>query len=426
MRGYGLFYILIDTIFAAMNSFSNKLKIFNDPIYGFVSLPYEIIYDLIDHPYFQRLRRIKQLGLTNLVYPGALHTRFHHAMGAMHLMGQAIDVIRSKGHEITEEEAKGVTIAILLHDIGHGPFSHALEHSIVNNVTHEDISELFMSRLNEDFKGKLTLAINIFQNKYKKKFLHQLVSSQLDMDRLDYLNRDSFFTGVSEGVVSSDRIIKMLNVVNDQLAIEAKGIYSIEKFIIARRLMYWQVYLHKTVLSAESLLVNILKRSKELAENKVELFCTPALKIFLYNKYNEKDFKKNPKLLDTFAQLDDYDIMTSIKVWVNHSDNVLSSLCKQLVDRKLFKVELQNQAFKDDKIKSIKNDIKKRFKLNDKEVNYFVLNGIVTNDAYRADKIRINILFKDGSVSDIADASDQLSIDVLAKTVKKHYLCYPK
>ncbi len=420
------FHILIGVIFATMNSFSNKLKIFNDPIYGFVSLQYEIIYDLIDHPYFQRLRRIKQLGLTNLVYPGALHTRFHHAMGAMHLMGQAIDVIRSKGHEITEEEAKGVTIAILLHDIGHGPFSHALEHSIVNNVTHEDISELFMSRLNQEFNGKLTLAINIFQNKYKKKFLHQLVSSQLDMDRLDYLNRDSFFTGVSEGVVSSDRIIKMLNVVNDQLAIEAKGIYSIEKFIIARRLMYWQVYLHKTVLSAESLLVNILKRAKDLAEKKVELFCTPALKIFLYNKYSENDFKKSPKLLDTFAQLDDYDIMTSIKVWVNHSDNVLSSLCKQLVDRKLFKVELQNQAFKDDKIKLIKQDIKKRFKLNDKEVNYFVLNGIVTNDAYRADKIRINILFKDGSVADIAEASDQLSIDVLSKTVKKHYLCYPK
>lgn len=416
-----------------MNSFSNKLKIFNDPIYGFVSLPYEIIFDLIDHPYFQRLRRIKQLGLTNLVYPGALHTRFHHAMGAMHLMGQAIDVIRSKGHEITEEEAKGVTIAILLHDIGHGPYSHALEHSIVNNVTHEDISELFMSRLNKEFKGKLTLAISIFQNKYKKKFLHQLVSSQLDMDRLDYLNRDSFFTGVSEGVVSSDRIIKMLNVVNDQLAIEAKGIYSIEKFIIARRLMYWQVYLHKTVLSAESLLVNILKRAKELAEKpadrtsgKVDLFCTPALHTFLYNKFSENDFSKNSKLLDTFAKLDDYDIMTSIKVWTSHNDVVLSTLCKQLVDRKLFKVELQNQAFKEDKIKTIKQDIKKRLKLSDKEVNYFVFTGIVTNDAYRADKIRINILFKDGSVSDIADASDQLSIDVLSKTVRKHYLCYPK
>ncbi len=409
-----------------MNTFSNKLKIFNDPIYGFVSLPYEIIFDLIDHPYFQRLRRIKQLGLTNLVYPGALHTRFHHAMGAMHLMGQAIDVIRSKGHEITEEEAKAVTIAILLHDIGHGPFSHALEHSIVSNVTHEDISELFMSRLNTEFNGQLTLAISIFQNKYKKKFLNQLVSSQLDMDRLDYLNRDSFFTGVSEGVVSSDRIIKMLNVVNDQLAIEAKGIYSIEKFIIARRLMYWQVYLHKTVLSAESLLVNILKRAKELAEKKADLFCTPALRSFLYNKYSEKDFKTNATLLDIFSKLDDNDIMTSIKVWTSHSDTVLSSLCKQLVDRKLFKVELQNQAFKEEKIKLIKQNIKKRLKLKDKEVNYFVFTGIVSNDAYRSDKIRINILFKDGSVSDIADASDQLSIDVLAKTVKKHYLCSPK
>lgn len=416
-----------------MNSFSNKLKIFNDPIYGFVSLPYEIIYDLIDHPYFQRLRRIKQLGLTNLVYPGALHTRFHHAMGAMHLMEQAIDVIRSKGHEITEEEAKGVTIAILLHDIGHGPFSHALEHSIVNNITHEDISELFMNRLNKEFKGQLTLAIKIFQNKYSKKFLHQLVSSQLDMDRLDYLKRDSFYTGVSEGVISSDRIIKMLNVVNDQLAVEAKGIYSIEKFIIARRLMYWQVYLHKTVLSAENLLVNILKRAKDLAEKpagrtggKVELFCTPALRTFLYKKYSENDFTTKPELLDTFAQLDDNDIMTSIKVWTSHPDIVLSMLCQQLVNRKLFKVELQNQPFKDDKVNAIKSDIKKRYKLNDKEVSYFVFGGNVTNDAYRADKIRINILFKDGSVVDIADASDQLSIDVLAKTVRKYYLCCPK
>lgn len=409
-----------------MNTFPNKLKIFNDPVYGFVSIPYEIIYDLIEHPYFQRLRRIKQLGLTNLVYPGALHTRFHHAMGAMHLMGQAIDVIRSKGHEITEEEAKGVTIAILLHDIGHGPFSHALEHSIVNNINHEDISELLMDRLNIEFKGELTLAIKIFQNKYKKKFLHQLVSSQLDMDRLDYLKRDSFFTGVAEGVISSDRIIKMLNVVNDQLAMEAKGIYSIEKFIIARRLMYWQVYLHKTVLSAENSLVNILKRAKDLAEKKVELFCTPALKTFLYNKYSKSDFIKKPELLNIFAQLDDNDIMTSVKVWASHKDKVLSMLCKQLVDRRLFKVELQNQAFKEEKIKIIKQEIKKRFNLSDSEANYFVLTGDVTNDAYRADKIRINILFKDGTVADIADASDQLSIDVLAKTVKKYYLCYPK
>lgn len=409
-----------------MDSFYNKRKIFNDPIYGFVSLPYEIIFDLIEHPFFQRLRRIKQLGLTNLVYPGALHTRFHHAMGAMHLMGQAIEEIRSKGHEITDDEAKAVTIAILLHDIGHGPFSHALEHSIVNNVTHEDISQLFMSRLNEEFKGELTLAIKIFQNKYHKKFLHQLVSSQLDMDRLDYLKRDSFFTGVSEGVISSDRIIKMLNVSNDQLAVEAKGIYSIEKFLIARRLMYWQVYLHKTVLSAENLLVNILKRAKELAQKKADLFCTPALKIFLYKQYSKKDFKDDPKLLDAFAILDDYDIMTSIKVWTTHKDPVLSMLCTQLVNRRLLKVEMQNLPFKEAKIRQIKEDVKKRYKVNDKEVNYFVFSGTVANDAYRGDEIGINILFKDGSTADVAKASDQLNIDVLAKTVKKHYLCYPK
>lgn len=409
-----------------MDSFYNKRKIFNDPIYGFVSLPYEIIFDLIEHPFFQRLRRIKQLGLTNLVYPGALHTRFHHAMGAMHLMGQAIEEIRSKGHEITDDEAKAVTIAILLHDIGHGPFSHALEHSIVNNVNHEDISQLFMSRLNEEFKGELTLAIKIFQNKYHKNFLHQLVSSQLDMDRLDYLKRDSFFTGVSEGVISSDRIIKMLNVANDQLAVEAKGIYSIEKFLIARRLMYWQVYLHKTVLSAENLLVNILKRAKELAQKKADLFCTPALKIFLYKQYSKKDFKDDPKLLDAFAILDDYDIMTSIKVWTTHKDPVLSMLCTQLVNRRLLKVEMQNLPFKEAKIRQIKNDVKKRFKVNDKDVNYFVFSGTVANDAYRDDKIGINILFKDGTTADVAKASDQLNIDVLAKTVKKYYLCYPK
>jgi hypothetical protein len=409
-----------------MNSFSNKLKIFNDPVYGFVSLPFEIIFDLIDHSYFQRLRRIKQLGLTNLVYPGALHTRFHHAMGAMHLMGQAIEVLRSKGNEITEEEAKGVTIAILLHDIGHGPFSHALEHSIVSNITHETLSELFMNRLNKEFNGELSLAIKIFQNKYPKKFLHQLVSSQLDMDRLDYLMRDSFFTGVSEGVISSDRIIKMLNVVNDELAVEAKGIYSIEKFIIARRLMYWQVYLHKTVLSAESLLVNILTRAKELAEKKEELFCTPALRIFLYHKYSKKDFIEKPDLLEWFAQLDDNDITTSVKVWVNHKDVVLSMLCKQLLNRKLFKVQLQNQPFKPETIKPIREKIKKQYHLTNKEVNYFVFSGDVTNDAYRADKIRINILSKDGKITDITDASDQLNIDALTKTVKKYYFCYPK
>jgi HD superfamily phosphohydrolase len=398
----------------------------NDPIYGFVSIPYKIIFDLIEHPYFQRLRRIKQLGLTNLVYPGALHTRFHHAIGAMHLMGEAIEEIRAKGHDISDDEAKAVTIAILLHDIGHGPFSHSLEHSIVSNISHEEISELFMDKLNEEFNGELTLAIKIFQNKYSKKFLHQLVSSQLDVDRLDYLQRDSFYTGVSEGVISADRIIKMLNVVNNQLVIEAKGIYSIEKFIIARRLMYWQVYLHKTVLCAENLLVNILKRAKELAQKNIELFCTPPLKVFLYHQYSEEDFSNNPSLLEKFALLDDSDIMISVKVWVNHNDKVLSMLCDRLLNRKLLKVELQNQVFKESKIDEIKAEVKQRYKLNEKEVNYLVFTGNVVNEAYKADKININILFKDGTIADVAKASDQLNTDVLAKTVRKYYLCYPK
>lgn len=408
-----------------MNNFSNKLKILNDPIYGFVSIPYEIIFDLIEHPYFQRLRRIKQLGLTGLVYPGALHTRFHHAIGCMHLMQEAIEVIRSKGHEITEEEAEGVTIAILLHDIGHGPFSHALEYSIVSDITHEDFSELFMNQLNKQFDGKLTLAIKIFQNKYSKKFLHQLVSSQLDMDRLDYLKRDSFFAGVSEGVISSDRIIKMLNVVNDQLAIEAKGIYSIEKFIIARRLMYWQVYLHKTVLSAENLLVKILQRAKELAQkNSGNLFATPSFQLFLKNNYSKNDFVNNPKLLNAFSKLDDYDIMASVKVWTEHSDIILSKLCQNLINRKLYKIELQNMAFKEEKISERKKELKKKYKLTDKELDYFVFTGNVANDIYSADKIRINILSKDGTVTDITEASDQLNIEVLTKKIKKHFLCY--
>jgi hypothetical protein len=294
----------------------NKKKIINDPVYGFISLPFDLIFDIIEHPYFQRLRRIKQLGLTHLVYPGALHTRFHHALGAMHLTMKAIDVIRSKGHTITQREAKATAIGILLHDIGHGPFSHALEYSIVKDVTHEDLSSVFMKELNLQFRGKLDLAIRIFEDRYSEKpFLHQLISSQLDMDRLDYLKRDSFFTGVSEGVINSDRIISMLNVKNGQLCVEAKGIYSIEKFIIARRLMYWQVYLHKTVLSAENLIVKILKRAKWLAGKGVKLFCTTALEFFLYHQVEKSNFQKDKIILNYFAHLDDFDITASIKVW---------------------------------------------------------------------------------------------------------------
>ena len=409
-----------------MNRQLNKRKIINDPIYGFVTLPDDFIYELINHPYFQRLRRIKQLGLTNLVYPGALHTRFHHAIGAMHLMTEAIKVLQSKQVEITEEETQAVNIAILLHDIGHGPFSHALEHAIVQGVNHEDISDLLMQELNKQYKGKLTLAIKIFNNQYKKKFLHQLVSSQLDMDRLDYLRRDSFFTGVSEGVISSDRIIKMLNVKKDELVIEEKGIYSIEKFIIARRLMYWQVYLHKTVVSAENMLVGILVRAKELAAKGVDLFATPALAVFLKNDFSKKDFIAKPGLLESFALLDDYDIFTSVKVWAQHEDKILSTLCTNLVNRKLFRIELKKEKAELTSKKELLKECMKQYKLTEKEAAFFVVSGEVENSAYRTDNLKINILMNNGNIIDIAEAGDQLNVEVLSKTVKKYFICYPK
>jgi HD superfamily phosphohydrolase len=409
-----------------MNASPHKRKIFNDPIYGFITVPDDLTFALINHPWFQRLRRIKQLGLTNLVYPGALHTRFHHALGAMHLMTEAIEVLRSKGHPISDEEAQAAAVAILLHDIGHGPFSHALEHSIVSKISHEKISELFMKQLNAEFKGKLSLAIRIFKNEYKKKYLHQLVSSQLDVDRLDYLKRDSFFTGVSEGIVSSDRIIKMMNVVKGELVVELKGIYSVEKFIIARRLMYWQVYLHKAVLSAENLLVNILKRAKELAGKNQELFCTPALHTFLYNQFNEKNFSDGPEMLRIFSELDDNDIMASVKVWTRHSDKILSRLCVNLVDRHLYRIELQKKPFDRKLLALLKEKVQKKYKLKGKEVDYFVFSGVVSNDTYRPDKLRISILAKDGSTQEISEASDQLGIDTISKTVKKYFLCCPK
>lgn len=404
----------------------NKKKIFNDPIYGFITINHEIIFDLIEHPYFQRLRRIKQLGLTHLVYPGALHTRFHHALGTMHLMQKAIDVIRSKGHDINTKEAEAVSIAILLHDIGHGPFSHALEHSIVNGISHEEISTLFMDELNKEFKGKLDLALKIFRNQYKKKFLYQLVSSQLDMDRLDYLRRDSFYSGVSEGVISTDRIITMLNVKNDELAIDEKGIYSIEKFIIARRLMYWQVYLHKTVLSAENLSVNILKRAKELALKGEEMYCTPALKEFLYHQHDLKAFKNNPSLLKTFAELDDIDIMASVKIWAKHQDKTLATLCNMMLNRNLYKIKLQAKKFTKSEIDAVKLKIKKKYKFNDDELNYFVFQDNIINNAYNPKMDKINILLKDGKMYDIKEAADTLNISALSTPVKKWFMCFPK
>jgi len=405
---------------------TNKRKIINDPIYGFVSIPNELIYDLINHPWFQRLRRIKQLGLTNLVYPGALHTRFHHAIGAMHLMQDAVNTLKQKDVEITDKEEEAVLIAILLHDIGHGPFSHALEHSIVKSIKHEELSELFMDRLNQEFGGKLSLAIKLFKNQYKKRFLHQLVSSQLDMDRLDYLKRDSFFTGVVEGVISSERIIKMLNVSKDELVVEHKGIYSIEKFLIARRLMYWQVYLHKTVLSSENLLVKILQRAKELASKGRDLFATPAFSVFLKNKYKHKDFLNNNHLLEQFARLDDNDLMASIKVWAEDEDPILSRLSSNLLNRKLYKVEMGNTASPAAHKQRLTEAVCKKYGIKAYEADYFVFNGTVNNSAYDEKSININILMNDGSLVDVATASDLLNLKSLSKTVSKHYLCYPK
>jgi HD superfamily phosphohydrolase len=405
---------------------TNTRKIFNDPIYGFISIPYEIIFHLIEHPYFQRLRRISQLGLSNLVYPGALHTRFHHALGAMHLMGDAIEIIRSKGHEITEDEAQGVTIAILLHDIGHGPFSHALENTIVKKVHHEDLSLLIMKRLNESFEGKLSLAIEIFTNTYHKKFLHQLVSSQLDMDRLDYLKRDSFYTGVSEGVIGSDRIIKMLEVVNDELVIEDKGIYSIEKFLIARRLMYWQVYLHKAVVSAEFMLVNILRRAKELTEQGTQLFASPPLITFLKNTYGLEDFLADKTILDQFTQLDDFDIFGAIKVWCHHSDTVLSQLCLAIVNRTLFKTQISELETDGVSKKKLITLAANHYKISEQEATYFVINVPMSNNAYSLKNESINILEKNGNIKDVSKASDNLNISALSRPVTKFFLCLPK
>ena len=404
----------------------NKNKIINDPVYGFISIKSPLIFDLIEHSYFQRLRYIKQLGMTHLVYPGALHTRFHHALGAMHLMQLAVEHLQSKGHEITAEEAEAACIAILLHDIGHGPFSHALEHTLVNGISHETISRLLMDSLNEEFNGKLDLALKIFNNQYHKPFLHQLISGQLDLDRLDYLNRDSFFSGVTEGTVSSDRIIKLLNIDNGNLVVEEKGIYSIEKFLIARRLMYWQVYLHKTVIAAEQLLVKILERAKELAKNGEALFATPALKHFLYKDIKEDTFLNDKENLYYFSLLDDHDVMSSIKVWQKHPDFILNTLCTNLIGRNLYKVEISGSKIDQEKFNQLKEKVQGRLNLDKRNISYFVFKSSINNMAYKTGSGSINILMKDGTLQDIATASDNANVEALSKTVTKNILCYTK
>jgi HD superfamily phosphohydrolase len=406
---------------------NNKRKIVNDPVYGFINIPYPILYDLMEHPYFQRLRRIGQLGLTAMVYPGANHTRFQHALGAMHLMENAINTLQAKGVEITEKETESALIAILLHDIGHGPYSHALENVVVENVSHEDISLLFMRQLNEIFDGKLDTAIEIFQKKYPKKYLCQLVSGQLDMDRLDYLRRDSFFTGVTEGIIGSDRIIKMLHVHRDDLVVEAKGIYSIEKFLLARRLMYWQVYLHKTVIAADQLLLSILRRAKQLLRSGQELFGTPALLYFLRDFTPDILTCRPSEMLKHYALLDDNDMAVAIKMWAAHSDPVLACLSAHLMNRILFRIEIQNEAFAPARIAGIRQQIAEQYGYSEEETTFFVRSGVLSNHAYNSDHPEESILvMQNGKPVDITEASDLENLFGMSKVVEKYFLCYPK
>jgi uncharacterized protein len=404
----------------------NKKKIFNDPVYGFITIPSDLIFDIIEHPYFQRLRRIRQLGLTDLIYPGALHTRFHHALGAMHLMGLALETLKSKGHIVSDEECEAAQIAILLHDIGHGPFSHVLETALLENTPHEKLSTLIISELNKEFDGKLSLAEKIFSDKYPRKFLHQLVSSQLDIDRLDYLKRDCFFTGVSEGTVGADRIIKMLEIVDDRIVVEEKGIYSIEHFLTARRLMYWQVYLHKTTVSAEKMMIQVIRRAKYLAQKGEKLPASEPLAIFLNNNVSESHFEKDKKFLNAFVLLDDFDVWAAVKVWTSHKDETLAFLCSSLLGRKLFKIQLSNKPFDKKTIENLKKEIKKNVSAKNMDLSYFVLNGTISNAAYIGGGETIDILSKNGRIIDVAKASDLPNIKAISKIVIKHYLCWPK
>ena len=404
---------------------ASKKKILNDPIYGFITVPNAQVLELIDHPWFQRLRYIKQLGLGHLVYPGALHTRFHHALGAMHLMGLAIGTLRDKGHPISEEEALGAAIAILLHDVGHGPFSHALEHSLVEGISHEEVSALVMDALNAQMGGRLDLGLKIFRDQHPRHALHQLVSSQLDVDRMDYLNRDSFYTGVSEGVIGGDRIIKMLEIVDDRLVVEEKAIYSIEKFIVARRLMYWQVYLHKTVVACELMLVETLHRAKQLASDGTAVFASPALLQFLTVRHDRSSFQ-DPDVLADFLRLDDHDVMGAVKVWMRHPDPVLSRLSTDLVQRHNLRIRLRDTPWEPERIEALRHAVAKHLKIALADADRFVLTGSIVNNAYDAGNDRIELLYKDGTVRDIAEASDNLGIQAMARPVEKFYLAWPR
>ena len=400
------------------------MKVINDPVFGFIRIPKGLLFDIVKHPYFYRLSRIKQLGLASVVYPGAQHTRFQHSIGAFHLMTLAINSLKSKGHFIFDSEEEAVRAAILLHDIGHGPFSHVLENTIISGVNHEEISLLIMQKMNEDFRGQLTLAIKIFKNEYPKQFLHQLLSSQLDVDRLDYLRRDSFFTGVTEGNIGSARIIDMLSVVDDHLVVEKKGIYSIENYLVNRRLMYWQVYLHKTAVAAEHVLINALRRAKHLASQRVELFASPALHYFLYHHVDRNHFFNQEEALQNYLALDDNDIWCALNVWQNHSDRILSTLSQDFIQRKIFKVEVSEEPFAEEYVEEKKKEIASALNLNSEEVEYLVAQKEVGKDMYNIHDDKIEILHKDGTTVDVAIDSDMLNIETLSKHVTKHYFCY--
>ncbi len=401
-----------------------KLRIFNDPIYGFITIPNEQIFELIDHPHFQRLRRIAQMGMSYLVYPGAHHTRFHHALGSMHLMQQSVQALRFKGIKISQEEERALLAAILLHDVGHGPFSHALEHSLVEGISHEQISLRLMETLDLEFNGSLRLAIEIFKGDYPRTFMCQLVSGQLDMDRLDYLKRDSFYTGVPDGNINAERMITMLNVVDNNLVVEEKGIYPVEKFLLARRLMYWQVYLHKTSLVAEQLLILLLKRAKELSGRGIHVPASRVLSFFLNDSGVFKKF--GGAVLQHFVQLDDHDIMSAIKQWQEHEDIVLSELSRRILDRDLFKIKLKNKPFSNEKLSKIGEKLMDTYAIGQSLRNYFVFTGSVDNVAYRRDKQQIQILKKNGKIVDAVEASDQFNLAALSQPVTKYFLCYPK
>ena len=401
-------------------------KIINDPVFGFIKIPHGVLLDVVQHPLMQRLTRIKQLGLANAVYPAAQHTRFQHSIGAFHLMSEAITSLTQKGIFIFDSEAEAVEAVILMHDIGHGPFSHVLENTLITGISHEEISLMMMEQINREMNGALNLALKIFKDEYPKHFLHQLISSQLDMDRLDYLRRDCFFTGVNEGNIGSARIIKMLNVVDDQLVVESKGIYSIENYLTSRRLMYWQVYLHKTAVAYEKVLVNTLLRAKHLAREGKDVFAPPCLKYFLYNDVNGEMFRNDPEALSNYGQLDDNDIWSAMKVWAQSNDKILSMLAKDMLDRNIFKVEVSNEPITAEREETLREQLSQAFGISKEETNYLFSVNTIQKDMYDVNDDRISILFKDGTTKDIAESSEILNVGLLSKKIRKYYLCYQR